>query len=99
MYREGKGVAQDDKQAMIWLQKAGEQGNTIAQFSLGKMYFMGEGVAQDSRQAYAWFSTAVANGDTYAAEWRDGVADRLTPAALTEAKQLAASYVQRYQLK
>lgn len=36
----------------------------------------------------------MANGDTYAAKWRDGVADRLTPAALTEAKQLAARYVQ-----
>ncbi len=37
MYEYGKGVAQDDKQALAWTRKAAEQGNATAQFALGVM--------------------------------------------------------------
>ena len=30
MYYEGQGVPKDDKQAVYWLKKSAEQGNTIA---------------------------------------------------------------------
>ena len=47
MYANGRGVAQDDEQAVFWYRKAAEQGNAIAQFNLGKMYENGHGVEQD----------------------------------------------------
>ncbi|WP_406569303.1 tetratricopeptide repeat protein, partial [Aeromonas veronii] len=46
MYEQGKGVAQDDKQAVAWYRKAAEQGYAMAQSNLGGMYNTGSGVAQ-----------------------------------------------------
>jgi len=38
MYRNGKGVPEDDKEAVKWFQLAAEQGNAIAQYNLGVAY-------------------------------------------------------------
>ena len=51
MYEDGKGVAQDDKQAVAWYRKAAEQGNVDAQQILVSMYSLGKGVPQDYKQA------------------------------------------------
>ncbi|WP_244060851.1 tetratricopeptide repeat protein, partial [Aeromonas caviae] len=55
MYELGKGVPQDDKQAVTWYHKAAEQGNAEAQFNLGVMYAKGQGVPQDYKQAAVWY--------------------------------------------
>jgi TPR repeat protein len=34
MYRDGRGVAKDDEQAVFWYRKAAEQGNVSAQETL-----------------------------------------------------------------
>ncbi|WP_244060847.1 tetratricopeptide repeat protein, partial [Aeromonas caviae] len=62
IYAKGQGVPQDDKQAVIWLRKAAEQGNVEAQNNLAVLYAEGQGVPQDYKQAHAWFSVAAANG-------------------------------------
>lgn len=98
-YATGRGVAQDDKQALAWTRKAAEQGHAIAQFKLGVMYVKGEGVAQDFLQAYAWSSSAAANGYSDAVKNRDLIAKRLTPTALAEGQKLATRYVEQYQPK
>jgi len=36
-YRDGRGVARDDAQAVAWFRKAASQGNTEAQEALRKM--------------------------------------------------------------
>ncbi|WP_212576946.1 tetratricopeptide repeat protein, partial [Vibrio parahaemolyticus] len=54
MYVQGKGVAQDDKQAVTWFRKAAEQGDATAQYLMGMAYEDGRGVAQDDKQAVAW---------------------------------------------
>ena len=99
MYNTGRGVAQDDKQAVAWYRKAAEQGNVDAQFNLGVMYSDGSGVAQDYKQSYAWFSSAAANGHSNAVKARDIMAKRLTPAALAEGQQLATRYFEQYRPK
>ncbi len=38
MYRKGKGVAEDDVEAVKWYRKAVEQGFAGAQLNLGNMY-------------------------------------------------------------
>ena len=98
-YEQGKGVAQDDKQAVAWYRKAAEQGNADAQLMLGVMYDKGRGVAQDDKQSYAWFSSAAANGYSDAVKGRDIMAKRLTPAALAEGQQLATRYFEQYRPK
>ena len=66
MYLHGRGVAQDDKQAVAWFRKAAEQGDVDAQRLLGVMYVDGKGVAQDYKQAAAWYRKAAEQGDAKA---------------------------------
>jgi uncharacterized protein len=63
MYRDGKGVAQDHGQALVWFRKAANQGNALGQVSLGWMYQDGEGVVQDYKQAVAWYHKAANQGN------------------------------------
>ena len=99
MYDKGRGVAQDDKQAVAWYRKAAEQGDASAQYKLGVMYENGKGVAQDYKLAYVWSAVAAANGDALAANNRDIFAKSLSPAALAEAQTVAGQYVEQYQPK
>jgi TPR repeat protein len=63
MYAKGRGVPQDDAEAVRWIRLAAEQGNAIAQFSLGSMYAKGRGVPQDDAEAVRWFRLAADQGD------------------------------------
>ena len=47
MYSIGKGVPQDDAEAVRWFRLAAEQGHAYAQYNLGRMYATGEGVPED----------------------------------------------------
>ncbi len=51
MYLEGRGVPQDDAEAVRWHRQAAEQGLAEAQFSLGGMYLDGRGVPEDDATA------------------------------------------------
>jgi TPR repeat protein len=62
MYANGRGVAQDDQQAVAWYRKAAEQGLADARYSLGLAYENGRGVPQDNTQAIAWFRKAADQG-------------------------------------
>ena len=53
MYLKGEGVAQDPKQAVVWLRRAADQGHAMAQHALGLKYYQGEGVAKDRQEAVA----------------------------------------------
>lgn len=62
-YFKGDGVTQDYKQAIHWFTKAGEQGNVIAQRTLGYIYQKGEGIPQDFNQAIQWYTKAADQGN------------------------------------
>ena len=47
MYKEGKGVPQDYKEAIKWYRLSAEQGASNAQYNLGLMFREGKGVAQN----------------------------------------------------
>ena len=53
MYFNGRGVPQDNVEAVTWFRRAAEQGDASAQFSLGLRYITGEGVPQDNVEALA----------------------------------------------
>ena len=63
MYKDGRGVRQDDAEAARWFRKAADQGLAQAQFGLGVMYYTGRGVRQDRALAQEWFGKACQNGD------------------------------------
>jgi TPR repeat protein len=58
MYHEGEGVQQDSKQAAAWLQKAADQGYTMAHIWLGQLSEM----AGDYQAAFESFRAGQAAG-------------------------------------
>ncbi|KAL1001113.1 sel1 repeat family protein [Haemophilus influenzae] len=66
MYYNGRGVKQDDFEAVKWYRKAAEQGNVYAQFNLGNMYHDGRGVKQDDVESVKWYRKAAEQGNVYA---------------------------------
>ena len=68
MYYNGKGVKQDDAEAVKWFRKAAEQGEAKAQFNLGVMYYNGEGVKRNPSKAKEWFRKACENGNQKACD-------------------------------
>ena len=91
-YKHGEGVPKDYATAQGWYEKAAAQGDATAQLNLGVLYADGLGVPQDYMRAYMWFNLAAAHprGDAQksAADQRDKVAGRMTPAQIAEAKRL-----------
>jgi uncharacterized protein len=58
MYEQGRGVAQNYREAMRWFRLAAVQGNASAQSNLGVMYYKGQGIAQDYGEALKWYRLA-----------------------------------------
>ncbi len=69
-----------------------EQGDALAQYNLGVMYFMGRGVPQDDVQARMWLNLAAAQGHEPARKYRDRLAEVMTPAQVAEAQRLAREW-------
>lgn len=63
-----------------------------AQLNLGTLYAMGQGVPEDKVRAYLWFSLAAAGGDPAAPNYRNRVAQEMTPAEIAEAQKLAREW-------
>ena len=63
MYANGRGVAQDDYEAVKWLRKAAEQGHALAQWRLGLMYANAWGVTHDYSEAVKWFCKSAEQGN------------------------------------
>ena len=66
MYASGRGVQQNDAEAVKWFRKAGEQGYASAQYNLGLMYASGRGVQQNDAEAAKWYVKAAEQGDAFA---------------------------------
>ena len=68
MYATGKGVPQNDAEAVTWYRQAAEQGHADAQFTLGVMYFAGKGIPQDDAEAVTLYRLAALGNLVSAAE-------------------------------
>jgi len=66
MYANGRGVPEDDREAVKWYTLAAEQGYVPAQTNLGWMYSNGRGVPEDDREAVKWYTLAAEQGNQYA---------------------------------
>ena len=53
----------DYKTAVKWFRLSAEQGNAIAQNTLGGMYDNGDGVIQDNIYAHMWWNISASNGN------------------------------------
>ena len=101
-YDDGEGVPLDDPEAVRWYRLAAEQGHTGAQFNLGVMYNNGEGVPQDNVEAHMWLNLAASRLSGADRErtvaTREHVAERMTPADLSEAQRRAREWHAAHQL-
>jgi TPR repeat protein len=96
-YYLGRGVPQDDAQAVTWYRQAAEQGDAVAQSTLGYAYRDGQGVLQDDVEAHKWFNLAASrasaeNRKAYA-KARDALVTRMTPQQFAESQKLARAWV------
>ena len=57
-YRFGKGVEQNDAEALCWFRKAAAQNSATAQFNLGRCYRFGWGAEENWPEAVKWFEKA-----------------------------------------
>ena len=73
MYREGRGVAQNDSEAVRWFRAAVEAGSNYGMNSLAEMYEEGRGVARDPAVAARWYLAAERLGDRW---FRENVSAR-----------------------
>ena len=73
-------------------QPLAEQGEMVAQWSLGVMYERGRGVPKDSVQAYRWNTLAAAKGLKEAVKGRDLLEKRMTPAQIADAQRRAREW-------
>ena len=96
LYYNGQGVTQDYAEAVKWFRLAAMQGDSTAQYNLGAMYGKGRGVAQDYISAHMWFNIAAALGGKFANENRDIVANKMTPADISEAQKLAREWMEEH---
>lgn len=63
MYVEGKGVPQDDRQALVWLRKAADKDVPEAQYTVGLFYSQGRGgLKKSDKEAFIWWKRAAAAG-------------------------------------
>ncbi|HEY1722818.1 MAG TPA: tetratricopeptide repeat protein [Magnetospirillaceae bacterium] len=62
VYLRGDGVMRDEKEGIIWVTRAADDGQPAAQYMLGEAYEVGTVVKQSKIDAYYWYSAAL-DGD------------------------------------
>ena len=92
MYYEGRGVQQNDAEAVKWWWKAADQGADQAQYNLGLMYDEGRGVQQNYVWAHTWYNLAAKQGNQDAFRDRSLVAQLMTSAQIDEALKFARAW-------
>ena len=97
MYEEGKGVPQDDAEALKWTILAAEQGYDLAQFKLGLMYEFGRGVPQDYAEALKWHSLAADQGNADAKSNKEILEKKMTKQQIAEGQRLSREWFNEHQ--
>ena len=91
-YDNGRGVPENDPEAVRWWRLAADQGDAGAQSNLGFMYANGRGVQRDIVQALMWTNLAALRGSSRAVTNREIYESSMTPAQVAEAQRLAREW-------
>ena len=95
MYVPGRGVPENDVEAVKWYRLAAEQGEASAQFALGVMYLEGSGVPESLVHAFAWWDLAAAQGDKNAAKLKDPARELMSDEQIAEAQKLFSEWLRK----
>lgn len=96
IYGNGRGIPQDDAEAVRWYRLAAEQGDAIAQTNLGVMYSTGQGVPEDVVLAYMWYNLAVGQGRDVAQGIKDILEQRMEREQIDEAQRLTLEWIEAH---
>jgi len=91
MYRDGRGIKQDYAAGNKWVRAAADQGNKMAQLSIGSGYAY-DGEKNDYVQAYMWLTLSDATGDKHATGMLYDLGTKMTPEQLDEANNRIAEW-------
>ena len=89
MYSFGLGVVPDYKPAVKWYKLAAEQGNPLAQYNLGRLYYLGKGVPENLVYAHMWAQQASSNGFKIGTELTELLTELMTENQIEEAQRLS----------
>jgi TPR repeat protein len=78
MFETGRGVPQNYTEAAMWYRRAAEQGDSLAQYSLGLLYDKGFGVPRNIIEASKWLNLSTAAAPRKAREARARIRDAVT---------------------
>lgn len=67
-YRNGRGVAEDEKEGFKWFLRAAVKGDHVAQFEVAHCYNLGIGVEKNEEEALKWHLKAAAQGNDMSEE-------------------------------
>jgi hypothetical protein len=96
MYRSGRGVPQDYKEAVKWYRLAADQGDASAQSNLGTMYDKGHSVIKNSVVAFALYNLSAANdpsSDNKATTNRTKLAEKMSNKEIEAGQDLTRKFV------
>ena len=92
MYANGKGVAENDAEAVKWYRLAAGQGNARAQTLLGDKYANGEGAPARKIDAYFWWNLAAARENADAKKFKELIEKTMTREQIAEAQRRSAAW-------
>jgi len=96
MSASGRGVPEDDVEAVRWYRLAADQGYATAQYNLGNRYANGEGVPEDDLLAYMWWNLAAAQGNETAQSNKAQAESRMTRDQIAEAQRLSTEWIEAH---
>jgi TPR repeat protein len=88
MHSFGLGVVPNFELGVKWYVLAAEQGNALAQYNLGRLYYLGQGVTENIVYAHMWANQSSSNGVSMGEELTELLTELMSPAEIKEARRL-----------
>ena len=93
MYSFGLGVVPNYRHGAKWYTLAAKQGHTLAQYNLGRLYYLGKGVPENLIYAHMWAKQASSNGFKMSTEFTDMLTELMTENQIEKANRLRINCV------
>ena len=90
---------QDIKKAVLYFKKAAEDGNSYAEYQLGKIYYFGTGVRADAEKGLEYLKASADHGNAYAADLLRNIQYQQTRGVVKAANSLLAQLGRLFQEK
>ena len=93
MYSFGLGVVPNYQYGVKWYALAAEQGHALAQYNLGRLYYLGKGVPENLIYAQMWAKQASSNGFKMSTKFTEMLTGLMTENQIEKANRLRINCV------